>query len=482
MAKSLKLNFVYNVLINLSGVIFPFITAPYVARVLEPEGVGLFNFANTYAGYFALVAALGIPTYGVREVAKIKDNPEKLTTLVSQLISINVIATIFVTVVYLLSLYLIGQLNENYVLFLIAGVVLYMAPFKINWFFLGVEDFGFIALRTLIMRLCSLLLLFLLVHDKGDLIIYMFIYVLSTVLGDFWNYIMMLKYNVRPHFTLIGLKLHIKPLLILFSSAISISIYTVLDTLMIGFISNYAQVGYYNSASNITRAILTIVTSLSAVAIPRVSYYLKNGEGEKINILMNQSFSVISFLAFPLSLGIFCVTPIFVPLFFGPEFCGAIIPLQILGFLIIAIGLNNLFGIQILIGLGLDKLFLYSVLMGMLLNVTMNSVLIYYFGAIGASMASLVAETLILFVTAYYVYKKTNIRINQLSDISKSLMGALLLMPIYIGVSRMFDGWFLVLGFAFIGFFSYILIEYVLKNKSLLFLVDIVSQKMKKHE
>lgn len=482
MKKSLKLNFVYNVLINLSGVIFPFITAPYVARVLEPEGVGLFNFANTYAGYFALVAALGIPIYGVREVAKVKNSPEKLTVLVSQLISLNAIATILVTVVYLLSLHLIGQLNENYILFLIAGAILYMAPFKINWFFSGLEDFGFIALRTLAMRLCSLFFLFLLVHDKGDLIIYMLIYVLSTVLGDIWNYIMLLKYNVRPRFTLIGLKLHIKPLLILFSSAISISIYTVLDTLMIGFISDYAQVGYYNSASNITRAILATVTSFSAVAIPRISYYLKNGEDENINILMNKSFSVISFLAFPLSLGIFCVAPVFVPLFFGSEFYGAIIPLQILGFLIIAIGLNNLFGVQILIGLGLDKLFLYSVLMGMSLNVTMNSVLIYYFGAIGASIASLVAETLILFVMAYYVYKKTKIRINQLSDILKSLIGALLLVPIYIGVSRMFDSWFLVLGFAFIGFLSYILIEYVLKNKSLLFLVDIVSQKIKKHE
>lgn len=477
MAKSLKLNVVYNVIINLSGVVFPFITAPYVARVLEPEGVGLFNFANTYAGYFALLAALGIPTYGVREVAKIRNDSAKLTILVSQLISINIIATVFITAIYLLSLFLIGQLNENFVLFLIAGAVLYMAPFKINWFFSGLEDFGFIALRTLVTRLCSLVFLFLFVHDKGDLIIYVIIYVLSTVLGDIWNYIVMLKHNVRPRFTLIGLRSHIRPLLILFSSAISISIYTVLDTLMIGFISDYAQVGYYNSASNITRAILTTVTSLSAVAIPRVSYYLKTGENIRINELMNKSFSVISFLAFPLSVGIFCIAPVFVPLFFGSEFYGAIIPLQILGFLIISIGLNNLFGVQILIGLELDKLFLRSVLMGMFVNILMNSILIYYLGAIGASIASLVAETLILFITAYYVYKYTKIRINQLVDVLKSLLGSLLLIPVYIVVSHMFDSWFLVLGFSFIGFLSYILIEFSLKNKSLLLLIDVLLKK-----
>ena len=482
MAQSLKKNLVYNILINLSSVIFPFITAPYVARVLEPEGVGLFNFANTYAGYFALVAALGIPTYGVREVAKVRDDREKLQTLVSQLISINVLTTIIVTIIYLLSIAFIGQLNENYIIFIVAGIVLYMAPFKTNWFFNGLENFGFLTLRTLAMRVLSLVALFMFVHKKDDLIIYIIIYVLSAVLGDIWNYVMMINNNARPRFTLRGLKQHLNPLFVLFSSAIAISIYTILDTLMIGFISEYSQVGYYNSASHISKAILAAVTSLSAVAIPRISHYLKNGETEKINELVNKSFYFVSFLAFPISIGIFCIAPVFVPLFFGEEFYGAIVPLQILGFLIVAIGLNNLSGVQILIGMGYDKLFLYSVLVGTFVNFSLNSVLIYYMGAVGASIASIAAEIIILFVTTVYVYKKTSIRINNIKDIAISFAGSLILFPVFWGLSMVLDNWMLVIAFTLLGGLSYIAIEYGLKSSSLKMLIDVLMYKLKKNE
>ena len=139
---------------------------------------------------------------------------------------------------------------------------------------------------------------------------------LSAVLGEIWNDVMMINNNARPRFTLRGLKQHLNPLFVLFSSAIAISIYTILDTLMIGFISEYSQVGYYNSASHISKAILAAVTSLSAVAIPRISHYLKNGETETLSELVNNSFSFVSFLAFPISIGIFCIAPVFVPLFF----------------------------------------------------------------------------------------------------------------------------------------------------------------------
>ena len=170
--KSIKLNFVYNVLLNVSTVIFPLITAPYVARVLEPDGVGLFNFAGTYAGYFALVALLGIPTYGVREVSKLREDKRGLAKLVSEMMSIAFITTIVVSTIYLLSLGIVGQLKENFILFLLAGFAVYLAPFKINWYYQGLEEFGFITLRSLIIRVLSIICLFLFVREKNDLIIY----------------------------------------------------------------------------------------------------------------------------------------------------------------------------------------------------------------------------------------------------------------------------------------------------------------------
>ena len=188
MAKSIKKNYIYNLLLNISSVIFPLITAPYISRVLEPDGVGLNNFATTYAGYFALVALLGIPTYGVREVAKQRDDKDALSALVSQLMSIAAIVTLIVSIIYLASIALIGKMSQDYVIFLLAGFVIYLAPLKINWYYQGIEQFGFITLRTVVIRTLSVIALFIFVHDKDDLISYVIVGVLGNILADIWNF------------------------------------------------------------------------------------------------------------------------------------------------------------------------------------------------------------------------------------------------------------------------------------------------------
>ena len=144
MIKSIKRNYLCNILLNISKVIFPLITAPYVSRVLEPDGVGLFNFANTYAGYYALIDSLGIPLYGMREIAKKRDNLEGQARFVSEIISVSVLSTFICTLVYFTSLILINQLSQSYVIFLLAGIVLYTRPFCIDWFFAGREEFVYI--------------------------------------------------------------------------------------------------------------------------------------------------------------------------------------------------------------------------------------------------------------------------------------------------------------------------------------------------
>lgn len=481
MAQSIKKNAFYNILLNIASVIFPLITAPYVSRVLEPDGIGLYNFANTYAGYFALVAMLGIPTYGVREVSKSRDDREVLTRLVSQLMTIALITAITVSIIYLFTIALVGQLKENYIIFLLAGFVIYLAPFKINWYYQGIEDFGFITKVSLVVRTISIICLFIFVKEKSDLIIYVILSVLGGVMADVWNFVKMWKSGIKPKFSFSGLKPHINPLLVLFASSIAISIYTVLDTLMLGFITNYEEVGYYSNAMHMSKVILTAVTSLSIVVVPRVSFYMKNQDYENINILMNKSFSVVSFFAFPVAIGLFCIAPTFVPLFFGVKFMGAIVPLMILSLLIIVIGLNNLTGIQMLIGLGLDKLFLYSVLTGTFSNFAMNCLFIPLWGAIGASVASVIAETLILLVTIYFVYHRTQIRINSWFDIIKAFIGTLCFIPLIYLLKSVLDGWWLVAAFVVLGAMSYFVMELILKNKSVDLFKNIVMNSLKNY-
>jgi len=475
MGKSIKKNYLYNILLNISKVIFPLITAPYVSRVLEPDGVGLFNFSHSYAGYFTLIAMLGIPIYGTREVSKVKDDKKALTNLVSQIMSISIISTFIISLIYICTIILIGQLTENYLIFLIAGFSIYLVPFSINWYYQGLEEFSFITLRTIIIKTLSVICLFLFVKQKNDLIIYVILNVSGTVIADIWNFFKMKKTGIQPYFTYKDIRQHIKPLFTLFAS----SIYTILDTLMLGFIKDYVEVGYYSTAMHMSKSVLTVVTSLSLVAIPRISYYMKNNEYDKINDLINKSFSIITFLSVPAAIGLACISCVFVPLFFGQQFVGAIVPLMILSMLIIIIGLNNLTGTQILVAMGFDNLFLYSVLAGTLSNLFMNCVFIPLWGAIGASIASIIAEILVLFVTVFYVNKNTNIRIQNKMDFLKALIGSLTFIPLVFCLHKYIDGWFLVGTFVIVGVCVYFVVELFLKNKSVNLFYSVIKNKIK---
>lgn len=480
MSKSIKKNLFYNILLNVSAVIFPLITAPYVARVLQPENIGLFNFANTYAGYFALVAALGIPTYGVREVAKRRDDKKALGELLSQLFSINVYTTIIVSILYVISLLIIGQLRLHVLFFLIAGFVIYTSPFSIEWYYQGLENFGFVTLRTIVVRVVSIIGLFIFVRDSGDVINYLLLNVFGSVISKVWNYIVLVKSGMKLHLVCSGLKQHLKPVSVLFASSIAISIYTVLDTLMLGFLTNYSEVAYYNQATHISKMLLAIVTSLSIVAMPRVSYYMENAEYDKINDLMKKSCGIVSLMAIPMAIGLAVISPVFVPWFFSKSFVGTIVPMQILAFLIISIGFNNLLGIQILLGLGHDKAFFNCVLIGTCSNFILNCILIPCFGATGASIASLTAETLILLVEIVIVYRTTKIRVNCSGDIVKSLLGSLLFIPLSMIVSLYLNSWRYIFTFMISGIVLYFAFQYMVKNQSLLLFKSLIINKIRK--
>lgn len=481
MAKSIKRNFLYNILLNISKVIFPLITAPYVSRVLEPDGVGLFNFANTYAGWFAIFAALGIPYYGIREIAKIKDDVAKQTKFISEIISISVISTIVCCILMLLTLFFIPQLNENYVIFLVSGIILYMTPFKIDWFFQGKEEFGYIAFRSLIIKTLSVILLFFLVREKSDLLIYVALNAAALVLNEIWNFVKLYQSGIHPYFAFSGSR-HIKPLFILFSSSIAISVYTILDTLMLGFMSEYDEVGFYNCATHISKALIPIVTSLATVALPRVAKMKEEKNWNEINKLMNKSFSLVSFMSFPITFGVMVVAPVFVPLFFGEQFYGTIIPLQIIMFTVVAIGFNNLTGIQILLGFGLDKAFLYSLLTGTISNFTLNLVLIPYYGASGAAISSVFAEILILCVMLAFIYKKTPIRFYNLRDTVVNLTLSLSFVFIAYMLKAYGSGWTFVIVTIAGCSLAYLCGQFVAKTSSSMMLVEMVKTKLGLHK
>lgn len=480
--KSIRLNFIYNLLLSLSRVVFPLITAPYVARVLSPDGVGLFNFSNMYASYFAMFAVLGIPTYGMREVAKVREDKDKLSLLVSQLVSIQTVLTIAATLLFLGSIAAVGLLRKDALVFLISGMILYLSPVKTEWYFSGEERFGFITMRQVIVKALCIVSIFVFVKTRADMLIYVTIYAIGNIVGEVWTFLAMLRDGVKLRFTFKGLRQHMRPVLILFASGVAISIYTMLDTLMLGFISDYSEVAYYNCASNISKSLLAAVTSFSAVAVPRMSYYLSEGNVYEANKLVDKGFSVASFLAIPAAIGLACIAPTFTILFYGDKFAGAILPLQIMAFVLMAIGLNNITCWQVLIGTGKDKLYLYSVVAGALLNLVLNSVLIPFFGAVGASVASVVAEFMIMGVSVWFMLKRTDIRIHCFKDAVLSLAISLTFIPLILLMQRFIHGWWLVGCFVVAGFCLFVAIQWAVGSHSFEFIRNTVVSMIEKQK
>ena len=480
MGSSIKKNLFYNITLKVLDVLFPLLTAPYVARVLGAEGVGVIGFTTTYASYFTLFAALGIPIYGIREIAKCRNNYQESKNLISEIFSIHLFSVLLFILIYFFTIYQIPQLDEQKNFLLISGFSLYLSPFSIEWFFSGREEFKFITIRSLVVKIVAVVGLFVFVKTKEDTINYIILLVFSNIVNQIWNYTVLCKLSLLPNITFKNLKRHLRPLLYFYASAIAISIYTMLDTIMLGFISIYEEVGYYTSATKVSKLFLPIVASLTAVTMPRLVFFAKEKKHDEMQKLINQSFSLVSFLAFPLVVALIMIAPVFVPLFLGEDFEGAILPLQIMAVVILVIGFNNLIGVQILAGMGYENVLFRSVLVGSCSNFILNLILIPFYGAIGASIASVVAETLILFVMIDFVYKKTTLRFEHLFDSVKNIGLSLFFIPLFYILHQYLQGWWLLITFTLFGSLYYLLSQWMLNNPVMNVLAEILKKELMK--
>jgi O-antigen/teichoic acid export membrane protein len=433
---SLKKNIAYNTILTVSNVAFPVITTPYVSRILGVENIGVVNFAVTYASYFALFVALGIPMYGMREIAKQNNNPEGRNRTVSELFTINVLSAIIFSIVYLVTVFSVPTLSQDKEFLLITGISVLFVPFNVDWFFSGREKFKLVTLRTLAAKIIALGGLFIFVRTRDDIIPYLILTVVANLSSQIWNFGYMLKTEVRFRFRNLQIKKHLNAVLVLFASNIAISVYTMLSTLLLGFLSDYTQVGYYTSAIKVSKMILPIVTAMSFVIVARINTI----KGEKDNQteilrLLNNSFGYMMMLAVPATIGLMMIAPRFVPLFFGVEFIPATVSLQILSSLIVIIGLGNLFGTQVLVALRHEKKFLTAVLFGTISNFCLNLLLIGKYGSVGASVASVIAELIVTVATFIFALKVISVRIST-EKIFQPILAALPIIPVSLLVNR----------------------------------------------
>lgn len=406
---SLSQNFIFYLVYQILLYIVPLVTTPYLSRVLGAEGIGRYSFAQSIVSYFVLAATLGTTLYGQRKIASLKTDPAAQTQAFWQIFLLRVVTTAVALAVY--GVVVLPACGAP-VLYLVSAIELLGVAFDISWFFQGEESFATITKCNGICKILSVALIFLLVRTAADLNMYVVIYCGMTVAGNLAQWTFVPRYLqrgavVRP----LAFGQHLKPALGLFVAQVAIQVYTVLDKTMIGVITRSdEQNGYYEQAQKLIRVLTTLTTSIGTVMASRVAILWREEKYDEIEKMLQTSFSVIFCLACPVVVGVLLVAERFVPIFYGNGFEEVVPLLYILVFLIPIIGISNVIGMQYLVPTGKETYLTRSVMIGSIVNVGFNAFLIPRFGALGAAIASVIAETCVPCIQAYTVHEVLNFK------------------------------------------------------------------------
>lgn len=401
--KSLAKNSVYNVIYKTFNVFFPLISASYLARVLSVSGIGRVSAAQNIAQYFVIIAGLGMGNYGTRSIAKTLDRDET-SKIFTELFSINAISTIICLVAYYMLIFGNGFFVKERLLYTVVGFSILLNFFNVDWFYQGKEEYGYIMLRSIIVKFISLIMLFLFVRDKNDYISYALINCLGTAGNYIFNVINLRKY-VYIFKGKLELVRHLKHIFLLLASSIAIELYTMVDTTMLNIMQTEVEVGYYTNAVKIIRMVASCIIAIGAVALPRLSYYHRNNEFFEMKQTGKNIFQTLLFFAMPATIGIFLMADNIVLIMFGEDFNGSILTIRILAVLVIVFSIAGGYAAQVLIAANEETKYLYSVLAGAVINVTLNSFLIKMYMHNGAAVASVCAEFVVMFIQLYFSLK-----------------------------------------------------------------------------
>ncbi|MBP9068757.1 MAG: flippase [Bacteroidia bacterium] len=408
---SVKHNFFFNLINTLIKIVFPLIVFPYVSRILLPEGIGRVNYAEAFVSYFVLFSSLGIPVYGLREVAKHRNDLPALQKKLAGVFSINIVFAIisYSILAFLVFFNFIGKEPQ---LILINSSLILFSLLDMEWYFQGTENYKFITIRNVILKMISLVLIFIFIRSNDDVLLYAALLAIGVGGNSLFNFSYVLSKHGKALLKHFNLKFiissfseHLRSILITSSMALAGSIYLSLDVVMLGQISSNEEVGFYSASIKIVRVLISVVLALSTVLLPRASLHVKNDEMKQFNDLIKLSFNFICFLSFPCIAGIVILSDSIIVLFSGMNFYPAHQVIELLAILMFLVSMNNLFGMQILYPLNKERLFLIAILIGAAVNVISNLILIPHYNAIGAAISSVLAEFFI-FITLFIVNRK----------------------------------------------------------------------------
>ena len=407
MAQSVKVNYILNLINTGTQMLFPLITFPYVCRVIEADGIGQMNFFQSIISYISLFTCLGIPMYAIREIARDRSDVVQMNRTAMEILLLHSMLTLVGYAIVAILCLTVPQIQVNIPLFLILSLTIFFTAIGCEWFYQGIEDFKYITIRGLIIKTVSVVLLFIFVKSKTDLLYYGCYTVFGVLGGNIFNFFRLRKYIHRENiiFSELHIKRHVKPVLKVFSFSVVTSIYLQLNTVLLGFLKNALAVGYFAAATKVMQMLLTMSACLGSVMMPRASHLIAENKEDEFNRLIQKSYDFTLAIALPMTIGLIFCAPSLITALCGVKFEHSILPSQIIAPIILMVAISNVFGIQVLFPKGKINIVTLCCGIGAVADLILNLCLIPFFSYIGTSIAYLGAEVATT-VSMYFIGRR----------------------------------------------------------------------------
>lgn len=407
MAQSVKVNYILNLINTGTQMLFPLITFPYICRVIEADGIGQINFFQSIISYISLFTCLGIPMYAIREIARDRNDVVQMNRTAMEILLLHSMLTLVGYAIVAILCLTVPQIQVNIPLFLILSLTIFFTAIGCEWFYQGIEDFKYITIRGLIIKTVSVVLLFIFVKSKTDLLYYGCYTVFGVLGGNIFNFLRLRKYIHRENiiFSELHIKRHVKPVLKVFSFSVVTSIYLQLNTVLLGFLKNALAVGYFAAATKVMQMLLTMSACLGSVMMPRASHLIAENKEDEFNRLIQKSYDFTLAIALPMTIGLIFCAPSLITALCGVKFEHSILPSQIIAPIILMVAISNVFGIQVLFPKGKINIVTLCCGIGAVADLILNLCLIPIFSYIGTSIAYLGAEVATT-VSMYFIGRK----------------------------------------------------------------------------
>ncbi len=462
-------NYIYNTAYQVLLVLTPLITSPYLSRTLQETSVGVFNYAHSIVTYFMLFGTLGSSLYAQREIAYFQDDVKKRSKIFWEIIILRIF-TVLISVGFFLGFIL--TVKEYKAVYYVLLFELVATAFDITWFFQGMEDFKKIVIRNTIFKIIGVISIFIFVKSPNDLYKYAACFTLPTLVGNLSLWIYLPKFLTKVKIQIKSILTYIKPMLALFLPQVAIEVYTVLDKTMLGAIStDIGNVAYYTYSQNIVKAILQLVTSLGVVMLPAMTNAFANNRHDEIKAMMQNSFKLIFILGCPMVFGLSACANNLAIWFYGESFAAVGPLMMVISPIILAIGLSTIIGKQYLLPTKKQSAFTISVVGGAAVNFAFNLLLIPKFNGIGASIATVIAEVVVVVIQIAFVRREIPILMFIKRDL-KYLVYSFVMFAIIFPISFALDGILCTVIQVFAGVTVYGLLLILTKDKELIKLLS----------